>query len=141
MKKVAIIGAGIVGVCVAHFLKKSGNKVVLFDQNNPGTQTSFGNAGIFANHDCVFANSPKIWKDLPKLLFQQKGYVALDWLHIITHLPWMIKFLRNCTYSRIDHIAKSLSDFSFHADAAYQDIFNEINVSDYYFTFGSCNIT
>ena len=50
MKKIAVIGAGIVGVCIAHFLKKSGNEVLLFDQYEPGTQTSFGNAGLFANH-------------------------------------------------------------------------------------------
>ncbi|HJO13476.1 MAG TPA: FAD-dependent oxidoreductase, partial [Alphaproteobacteria bacterium] len=45
MSKVAVIGAGIIGVCIAFFLKKNGHKVTLIDQNNPGTQTSFGNAG------------------------------------------------------------------------------------------------
>ena len=54
MAKVAIIGAGIIGVCVAHFLRKGNHEVIIFDHNDPGTQTSYGNAGIFANHDCVF---------------------------------------------------------------------------------------
>ena len=42
--KVAVIGAGIIGVCIAHFLRKNGHEVILYDQNEPGTQTSFGNA-------------------------------------------------------------------------------------------------
>ena len=131
MKKILVIGAGIIGVCVAHFLKKGGHQVILFDQYPPGTQTSFGNAGIFANHDCVFANSPKLWKELPSLLFKKDGYLAFDWFYIMTHLPWMLKFLRNCTHTKVDHIAKSLCNFSFHAESAYQDIFNEVNVSEY----------
>ena len=131
MKKITIIGAGIIGVCIAHFLKKTGNQVILFDEHKPGTQTSFGNAGIFANHDCVFANSPNIWKDLPTLLFKKNGYVALDLFYILTHLPWMFKFLKNCTHSKVDHIARSLSEFSFHAESAYQDLFSEVDVSKY----------
>ena len=46
MSKVAVIGAGIIGICAAHFLRKNGHQVTLYDQNEPGTQTSFGNAGL-----------------------------------------------------------------------------------------------
>ena len=69
MSKVAVIGAGIIGVCTAHFLRKNGHQVTLYDQNEPGTQTSFGNAGLFASHECVTANSPHLWKNLPNMLF------------------------------------------------------------------------
>ena len=86
MKKIAVIGAGIVGVCIAHFLKKSGNEVLLFDQYEPGTQTSFGNAGLFANHECVTINSPQLWKDLPRMLLGKNNPLVVDWGYIITHL-------------------------------------------------------
>ena len=36
MSKVAVIGAGIIGVCTAFFLKKNGHQVTLFDSNNNG---------------------------------------------------------------------------------------------------------
>ena len=64
MSKVAVIGAGIIGVCIAYFLRKNGHHVTLYDQNEPGTQTSFGNAGLFANHECIVANSPHLWKNI-----------------------------------------------------------------------------
>ena len=73
MSKVAVIGAGIIGVCTAHFLRKNGHQVTLYDQNEPGTQTSFGNAGLFASHECVTANSPHLWKNLPSMLLNKNG--------------------------------------------------------------------
>ena len=129
MSKVAVIGAGIIGVCIAFFLKKNGHKVTLIDQNNPGTQTSFGNAGLFASHECITANSPQLWKNLPSMLLSKNGPLVIDWLHVFTHLPWAIRFIRNCTSERVNHIAKSLSDFSSHAGLAYEEIFNEVDVS------------
>ena len=129
--KVAVIGAGIIGVCIAHFLRKNGHEVVLYDQNEPGTQTSFGNAGLFANHECVTANSPQLWKNLPSMLLSKNGSLVIDWFYVLTHLPWVVRFLRNCTSTRVEHIAKSLSSFSSHARFAYEEIFNEVDVSKY----------
>ena len=93
--KVAVIGAGIIGVCIAHFLRKNGHQVTLYDQNEPGTQTSFGNAGLFANHECVTVNSPHLWKNLPSMLLNKNGPLVIDWFYVFTHLPWAIRFLRN----------------------------------------------
>ena len=129
MSKVAVVGAGIIGVCIAHFLRKNGHEVILFDQNEPGTQTSYGNAGLFVNHECVTVNSPQLWKYLPSMLLSKNSPLVIDWLYVLTHLPWALRFLRNCTTSRVDHIAKSLSNFSSHARLAYEEIFNEVDVS------------
>jgi D-amino-acid dehydrogenase len=43
---VVVLGAGIVGVCVAVHLQKKGRSVVLVDRRGPGSETSFGNAGL-----------------------------------------------------------------------------------------------
>jgi len=130
MSKIAIIGAGIIGICTAHFLKKSGHHVTLYDQSDPGTQTSFGNAGLFAVHECVTANSPHLWKDLPSMLLNKNSPLVIDWFYIAKHLPWAIRFLRNCTSARVEHIAKSLSSFSSHAELAYEEIFSDVDVSN-----------
>ena len=87
MSKVAVVGAGIIGVCIAYFLKKNGHQVTLFDSSNPGTQTSFGNAGLFASHECVTANSPELWKNLPSMLISKNGPLVIDWFYVLTHLP------------------------------------------------------
>ena len=43
---VVVLGAGIVGICVALHLQKRGKAVVLVDRRGAGEETSFGNAGL-----------------------------------------------------------------------------------------------
>ena len=73
MKNIAVIGAGIVGICSAYFLQKSGYKITLFDHNKPGTMTSSGHACTFADYACIPVNSPTIFKDLPSMLLKDSS--------------------------------------------------------------------
>jgi len=41
----AVIGAGIIGICAAAYLQRAGFAVTLVDPEEPGTMTSYGNAG------------------------------------------------------------------------------------------------
>ena len=43
---IAVLGAGIVGICVALHLQKRGRAVVLLDRRGAAEETSFGNAGL-----------------------------------------------------------------------------------------------
>ncbi|MEM7198318.1 MAG: FAD-dependent oxidoreductase, partial [Pseudomonadota bacterium] len=43
---IAVIGAGIVGVACAEWLRRDSHQVTLIDRNQAGEETSFGNAGV-----------------------------------------------------------------------------------------------
>ena len=43
---VVVLGAGIVGVSAAYAARQRGMSVVLVDRREPGSETSYGNAGI-----------------------------------------------------------------------------------------------
>jgi len=45
---VAVIGAGVLGLCTALELSRAGLAVTLFDKDRPALQASFGNAGYLA---------------------------------------------------------------------------------------------
>ena len=111
MKSVAVIGAGIVGICSAYFLQKSGFKVTLVDHNKPGSMTSYGHACTFADYACIPVNSPTIFKDLPSLLLKQNGPLAVDFKYILKNLPWALSFLKNCRKNKVEYIASSLANF------------------------------
>ena len=101
MKNIAVIGAGIIGICSAYFLQKSGFKVTLVDHNKPGTMTSYGHACTFADYACIPVNSPTIFKDLPSLLLKQNGPLAVDFKYILKNFPWALSFLKNCSENDI----------------------------------------
>ena len=46
MRSVIVLGAGMVGVATALQLQRRGWSVVLLDRNQPGRETSYGNAGF-----------------------------------------------------------------------------------------------
>ena len=51
---ITIIGAGIVGIACASYLRRDGHEVTVVDALPPGEYCSFGNAGILTGPDGVF---------------------------------------------------------------------------------------
>ena len=131
MKKIAVLGAGIIGICSAYFLQKTGYKVTLIDKEEPGTMTSYGHACTFADYANVPVNSPSLFKTIPSMLLREDGPLAVDFFYVIKNLPWALKFLNNCRKVKVEEIAASLANLLRHARLSYDHIFEEVNVSQY----------
>ena len=131
MKRIAVVGAGIVGICTSYFLQKSGFKVTLIDKEDPGTMTSYGHACTFADYANIPVNSPSLFKEIPSMLFKKNGPLAIDLFYICKNLPWAYKFLKNCRKEKVEDIANSLANFLKHARLSYDSIFEEVDVSQY----------
>tara|TARA_B100001564_G_scaffold143237_1_gene120221 strand:- start:420 stop:1706 length:1287 start_codon:yes stop_codon:yes gene_type:complete len=131
VKNIAVIGAGIVGICSAYFLKKSGFNVTLIDREDPGTMTSFGHACSFADYANVPVNYPGLIWDIPKMLLRKDGPLAVDFFYILKNLPWALSFLKNCKKEKVDEIASSLTNLLKHSQLSYDEIFKDIDVQEY----------
>ena len=131
MKSIAVVGAGIVGICSAYFLKKSGFSVTLIDREDPGTMTSFGHACSFADYANVPVNYPGLIWDVPKMLLKKDGPLAIDFFYILKNLPWALSFLKNCKKEKVDEIASSLTNLLKHSQISYDEIFKEVNVQEF----------
>jgi len=127
--KIAVIGAGVIGTTTAYILQKHGSKVSLFDPNNPGTMTSFGNAGAFANYACIPINNSKIFSKIPSLLFSSNTPLSIEWKSLITSFPWMINFLINCQFNKVQHIVKSLGSLLRQSEIINERLFKDIKCS------------
>ena len=131
MKRIAVVGAGIVGICNAFFLQKSGFDVTVFDKEAPGSMTSYGHACTFADYANVPVNSPSLFKQIPSMLFSSEGPLTIDFLYVMKNFPWIFKFLMNCRKEKVEEISSSLSSLLRHSRMSYDNIFNEVDVSEY----------
>jgi len=102
--KVIVLGAGLLGVTSAYFLRQQGHDVTVIDrQATPAAETSFANGGqISVSHAEPWANPSaplKVLKWLGKedapLLFRIRADMR-QWL-------WGLQFLRECTPARTRH--------------------------------------
>ena len=128
---IAVVGAGIIGICSAYFLNKSGFKVTLIDKNEPGSMTSYGHACTFADYACIPVNSPDLFREIPSMLLRSDGPLAVDFLYTIRNLSWVMKFLQNCTTKKVKYISNSLGNLLNNASTSYDEIFSDVDVSQY----------
>ncbi|MEH2505654.1 D-amino-acid dehydrogenase [Bradyrhizobium sp. AZCC 1578] len=105
---VVVLGAGIVGVSTAFAARQRGMPVVLVDRREPGSETSYGNAGIISSGSITPLNNPSLWKSLPKYLTNR--HAALRWnpLWAVKNAGWVARFLANSAASRLRPRATAL---------------------------------
>jgi len=108
--KVAVVGAGIVGVSTAEWLRRDGHAVTILDRIDPGTpdQASYGNAGLLARTAVVPVSVPGLLKHVPSMLLDPDGPLFLRWSYLPRLIPWLVPFLRNGRESRVREIAAAL---------------------------------
>ena len=130
-KKIGIIGAGIQGVCTGLFLQKKGYSVTLFDRDDPGSAAaSYGNAGHFSPYASVPVNRPDILIDVPAMLLSSNGPLALKWNYVPKMIPWFLKFFKNCSKKNMMHTAKYMHQILDLALPAYDELFEDVDISD-----------
>ena len=127
---IAIIGAGIIGVNTAYKLQGKNLSITLFDQHDPGSQTSMGNAGTFANYACIPINSNDIFLNLPFLLFSNNSPLSFQWSKILNNFPWLLKFLINCKKENVIKITNTLAFLLKNSLESNNNLIKKLNLSN-----------
>jgi D-amino-acid dehydrogenase len=128
--KVIVLGAGLLGVTSAYFLRQQGHDVIVVDrQASPAAETSFANGGqISVSHAEPWANpgAPlKVLKWLGKedapLLFRVRADMR-QWL-------WGLQFLRECTPARTRHNIEQIVRLGTYSRDTLQQLRREIGIA------------
>ncbi|MEM8774116.1 MAG: FAD-dependent oxidoreductase [Pseudomonadota bacterium] len=106
---VVILGAGIVGICTALSLLERGVPVTLIDRNEPGQETSMGNAGVVSPWSVIPQSLPGTWKKIPKLLFGYGRPLSVDPRVALKMVPWGVRFLRLGQEKHVRKAAEAMS--------------------------------
>jgi D-amino-acid dehydrogenase len=129
-KKITIIGAGIVGVATAAYLKRDGHDVTIVDMRPPGEYCSFGNAGILSPGSCVPLATPGIHWKVPGYLADPMGPLTIRWGYLPKAAPWLLRFLAASTPQRVEQIADGLRPLLRQTFDAYEPLVQHAGVED-----------
>jgi D-amino-acid dehydrogenase len=94
---VIVLGAGIVGVSAAYAARQRGLSVILVDRREPGSETSYGNAGILSSGSILPLNKPSLWKALPTYMTNTNAALRWDPVWAFRNIDWIVRFLANAT--------------------------------------------
>ena len=127
-EKVYVVGAGIIGVCCALALQRDGRQVVLLDKTGPGSGASFGNAGAVVNGSCVPTATPGIAFSALKMLLN--GPLSISPKHLLSTLPWLIRFLNQSREHHYSHNAKHLVALTEHATDSWHKLLDNTDCAE-----------
>ena len=94
--RIAVAGAGIVGVSTAIWLQRAGYDVVLVDREGPASGTSHGNAGVLASASIIPVTVPGLIRKAPMMLLDRDSPLFLKLGYLPRLLPFLGRYLAYC---------------------------------------------
>jgi D-amino-acid dehydrogenase len=121
-----VVGAGIVGLCTAYHLRKSGWQVDVIDRGEPGMGCSAGNAGSLSTGSVVPLGMPGILKQAPGMLLDSAGPLSVPPHYWLAAAPWLLRFIKASTPGRVAQIAKALKPLVAPSIACHREIMADV---------------
>src|SRR5687768_15792861 len=95
--RIAIVGAGIIGVTTAYELAADGHEVTVFERHGAAALgTSFANAGVVAPGYVTPWAAPGMPAKVARYLLSRHAPVRLAWPLTANDIGWMMQWRRAC---------------------------------------------
>jgi D-amino-acid dehydrogenase len=105
---VVVIGGGVVGICTALYLQRSGRRVTVVEPNAPGSGASGHNGGVFNVGECMPTGTPGVLRSIPRMLVDPKSALVFRYRYLPRLAPWLVRFIRASGPDRVETISASL---------------------------------
>jgi D-amino-acid dehydrogenase len=127
--KVIVIGAGLIGLTAAYFLRKCGYEVTVIDRRRgPGLETSFANGSLITPSMPEPWNSPGCWRVLLASLGRSDAPLQLRLRALPSLAGWGTAFLRNSSAERFRNNSVRNVRLALHSLAALAAIREETHL-------------
>ena len=101
-RSVAIIGAGILGLATAYYLRRAGIEVTVFDRGLVGAGASSGNAGEICPSSSDPLPSPDMLREAAVHMFRPDSALYLHPAQLFGTAPFLAGFVRSATSRRYE---------------------------------------
>lgn len=128
--EIAVIGAGVVGLAIAHRLAREGRQVMLIDPEAPGSGASYGNAGTIADYAVQPVGTPAVLRGILPLLCDRNSPLAIRRAALPTLAPWLMRFARQSLPGAARRNAVALAGLLEGAAPRWRDLAGEIGGTD-----------
>ncbi|WP_038173165.1 NAD(P)/FAD-dependent oxidoreductase [Vibrio pacinii] len=126
---VAVVGAGIIGLCSALKLQLEGYQVTVFDPSGAGSKCSRGNAGHFATEQIFPLANPGLIPQLPKMLLSPNSPVSIRFRDLHKTANWMLRFLSKARYKPTTHATQALTKLNSRAMGSWKKLLDDVELS------------
>lgn len=131
--KIAVLGAGIIGISTAYELSKRGFDVTVIERNNlPAMETSFANAGLIATGHAFSWNSPELFYDLFRPNSKAHSAFKINLSPSPQFLKWGLQFLRNCSTSKFIEFSNAKRNLCQYSHQILKQIIHKENINCHY---------
>jgi D-amino-acid dehydrogenase len=126
-----VLGAGVVGTCVALHLAKRGLAVALVDRAGVGEQTSFGNAGIIEGNTVFPPGFPSSLRALARIALKRAGEANYQLSFLPKIAPWLLAFRAASQPKRLVETAHLIRPLFGSAVAEHEALMREAGATHY----------
>lgn len=128
--RIAVAGAGIVGLAIAHALLDEGHTVELIDREGIAAGASRGNAGWVAHTDIMPLASPKAWRYMPRWLTDPMGPLAIRPSYLPHLLPWFLRFVAASQPEQVERGTVALAHLNLQALPSWEQRLAALGLSN-----------
>ncbi|WP_431024318.1 NAD(P)/FAD-dependent oxidoreductase [Halomonas sp. H5] len=128
--RIAVIGAGVIGMTTALALQRQGHRVSVLDPRGPGEGASYGNAGFLATELIDPLSTPATLRKAPRLWLDPHGALALPLRYLPRLAPWLMRFIAAARPARVAKGRQALAALNGAAVAAWRRCLADIGAEE-----------
>jgi len=122
MKKVIVIGGGIIGLCSAYYLHKEGHQVTVIDQSSMDHGASYVNAGYLTPSHIIPLAAPGVMKKGLKWMFNPSSPLFIKPRLDPDFIKWSWAFNASCSNSNVHRSIPAIKDITLLGKELYTEI-------------------
>ena len=123
MKKVTIIGGGIIGLSSAYFLLKEGFEVTVIDKSTITSGASYVNAGYISPSHLIPLAAPGRVAQGIKYMFDSSSPFYMKPRLNRDFLKWAWLFQKSCSKKNVDSSAQAILDLTLLSQRLFKEIY------------------